>query len=162
MISQYLDSDLNDIGIGCIPKTVQMLHKEYLEGPYVVQILSCRDICKPNKIQSDLSFPNELDNDNNETSTNPQRQQLTTFPTTSSNNSNNNIYNSFGNRMLKFDCTDGKQKFICFEYRPLKTFPDDINPGAKLLISKVLVRRGVVMLIPECCKLLGGHIEELK
>jgi len=70
------------------------------------------------------------------------------------------ISQGFG-RCYKMLLTDGSKTFLGFEHRRL---PDLSNQsmGAKILVEKALVRRGVLLLSPQNTVVLGGHLEALQ
>ncbi|KAJ0971223.1 hypothetical protein J5N97_019182 [Dioscorea zingiberensis] len=64
-------------------------------------------------------------------------------------------------RCLKLFMTDGDQHVVGMEYRPIKELDVLASAGLKIVIQNVPVRRGVLMLVPEVFKVLGGLVGEL-
>jgi hypothetical protein len=61
------------------------------------------------------------------------------------------------NRTLKLECTDGEQTFYALEYKKILEL-SKIKIGSKMVLNNITVLRGLVMMIPESIKILGGEI----
>ncbi|XP_008346667.3 recQ-mediated genome instability protein 1 isoform X2 [Malus domestica] len=64
-------------------------------------------------------------------------------------------------RCLKLSLTDGVQRVIAMEYRPIQALEALAPAGLKIAICNVHIRHGLLMLVPECIEVLGGLVEEL-
>ena len=63
---------------------------------------------------------------------------------------------SRANRMLKLRLTDGQQWVSAIEYRRVPNLADEPIRGTKLLVSNIVVRRGLLLLCPTCVSVAGG------
>eukprot|EP01080_Neovahlkampfia_damariscottae_P009870 gene9870-2192_t len=61
--------------------------------------------------------------------------------------------NKFRTLMIEF--TDGNQTFKGMEYRHINSMNTNTPKGTKIVVKDVLVRRGILLLIPQCIKILG-------
>ncbi|XXG78439.1 hypothetical protein AAC387_Pa08g2386 [Persea americana] len=64
-------------------------------------------------------------------------------------------------RCLKLSMTDGAQRVVGMEYRPVSCLEALAPAGLKVCIRNVHIRRGLLMLVPEVLEVLGGLVEEL-
>ncbi|CAJ0593984.1 unnamed protein product [Cylicocyclus nassatus] len=63
-------------------------------------------------------------------------------------------------RFLKFKLTDGQNVLHAIQYGEVEFLDEDSLPGLKiLLISRVLLRRGILLLNSSNCQVLGGDVE---
>ncbi|GAB2269674.1 recQ-mediated genome instability protein 1 [Dionaea muscipula] len=65
-------------------------------------------------------------------------------------------------RCLKLSMTDGVQRVIGMEYRPINDLEVLAPAGFKVVLRNVSIRRGLLMLVPEVLDVLGGSVEELE
>ncbi|GMI76685.1 RECQ MEDIATED INSTABILITY 1 [Hibiscus trionum] len=65
-------------------------------------------------------------------------------------------------RCLKLSMTDGVQRVFGMEYRPIKDLQVLAPAGLKVAICNVHIRRGLLMLVPECLEILGGVVDDLE
>ncbi len=72
--------------------------------------------------------------------------------------SDKNSIQEGGTRMLKLCLTDGRQQLVGIEYRRLTGLHTDPPHGLKLVLSNVAVRRGVLLLTPDCAAVVGGGV----
>ena len=63
-----------------------------------------------------------------------------------------------GGRMLKLCLSDGTQQLFGIEYRKIAALSGDTAQGTKLLLHAVTVRRGVLLLTPDCVTVVGGGL----
>eukprot|EP00775_Hariotina_reticulata_P013242 gene13242-13372_t len=69
---------------------------------------------------------------------------------------------SGAHRCLKLHLTDGVQRVVAVEYRPIPALAVLMPAGLKLLIVKPAVRRGMLLLQPENVVVLGGIVKPLE
>ena len=69
---------------------------------------------------------------------------------------------SVAGRCLQLLLTDGHTQVKALEYSPLRSLAWDQPAGAKLLLQDVPLRRGLLLLQPENCALLGGQVDALE
>lgn len=75
----------------------------------------------------------------------------------------NRMEPSCGNgRTFKLLLTDGKQKIYAIETEIIRQLYPAIPAGTKLSVLGAIARRGVLMLSPRCCVILGGGVESLQ
>jgi len=65
------------------------------------------------------------------------------------------------NRMLKFCMTDGRQRLFGIEYQRIPSLSVHSLPGSKVIISDVVVRRGLLLLTGSNTIVLGGQVAPL-
>ncbi|KAL4420941.1 hypothetical protein ABPG77_004570 [Micractinium sp. CCAP 211/92] len=65
-------------------------------------------------------------------------------------------------RCLKLLLTDGVQQVAALEYRPIAALRATTPAGTKLLLRDVPVRRGMMLLTPQNCSVLGGSVPALE
>ncbi|PSC73828.1 recQ-mediated genome instability 1 [Micractinium conductrix] len=66
------------------------------------------------------------------------------------------------NRCLKLLLTDGAQQVAGLEYRPTPALHSAMPAGCKLVVRDAPVRRGMLLLTPENCSVLGGGVAALE
>jgi hypothetical protein len=65
-------------------------------------------------------------------------------------------------RTFKLSLTDGVRKVFALEYRRVPALDQERTPpGTKILVKDVLVRRGMLLLIPQTVQVLGGSVASL-
>lgn len=131
-MQQFLDSDLTIIGKKSIPDQIKNIQNKVIKGSFVIQINDIRDISIP--------LAEQIEDEQEE---------------------NTHHVNS-KSRTLRFDCTDGEEKFYSMELVYCPSLSLDLSPGVKMSVKDVLIRRGILMLIPENIQILGGEVEKLK
>ncbi|PRW59034.1 recQ-mediated genome instability 1 [Chlorella sorokiniana] len=67
-----------------------------------------------------------------------------------------------GHRCLKLLLTDGVQQVAAVEYRPTPALHSAMPAGCKLVVQGAAVRRGILLLTPQCCAVLGGGVPRLE
>lgn len=70
-------------------------------------------------------------------------------------------YDETSRHVLKFLLSDGKQYVSALELAPI-SIPSLVPAGLKLLLLHAEVARGLILLVPEGVKVLGGYVEELE
>lgn len=167
--NQFLLADMNIIGAGhpALEQDLKHVHNTTLSQAIVIQMDELLDISASMQDQ----FMNKQDNltdttlDEDEEESEAQRLfQEAVRPFEGSNpktNTTTTSNNYSANRMLKLSCTDGKSRIFAMEYRPVPALSVNTQPGCKICIKGVLVKRGMLMLIPACVCVLGGSVAEL-
>jgi hypothetical protein len=65
-------------------------------------------------------------------------------------------------RTFKLSLTDGVRRVFALEYRRVPVLDlERTPPGTKILVRDVLVRRGVLLLLPQNVQVLGGRVASL-
>eukprot|EP00049_Salpingoeca_infusionum_P020327 m.363850 g.363850 ORF g.363850 m.363850 type:complete len:302 (-) comp24421_c0_seq1:504-1409(-) len=68
-----------------------------------------------------------------------------------------------GNRLLRMKLSDGHGHLVAMEVAPVPDLSREMPPGVKIRIqSGTLIRRGMLLLDPSNCTVLGGHVEALQ
>ncbi|KAI7842146.1 hypothetical protein COHA_004170 [Chlorella ohadii] len=70
--------------------------------------------------------------------------------------------NDGGQRCLKLLLTDGVQQVAAVEYRHTPALHSAMPAGCKLVVQGAAVRRGMLLLTPQCCAVLGGGVPRLE
>ncbi|GLV43705.1 Tudor domain containing 3 [Carabus blaptoides fortunei] len=142
IIQQWLETDLREIEVSCLPPNLSKEKKLILRGNYAMQIMYFRDISKPA-----LSQLRDIRN---------------MYNLTRNHMDNENETNNSANRVLYFQMTDGVQLINGFEYQSIPVLNINLKPGIKvLLLGPVLVQNGEFILKPNNVKILGGEVEDL-
>lgn len=142
IIQQWLETDLREIEVSCLPPNLSKEKKLILSGNYTLQVMYFRDISKPA-----LSQLKDIRNMYNLT-----RNHL----------DNENENNNTAKRVLNLHMTDGVQFINGFEYQPISALNINLKPGIKMLLSgPLMVQNGEFLLKPNNVKILGGEVEDL-
>ena len=150
VFSQYLDCDIFEsvdllapAGSAVIPYDLAMWHKHYFSPnrAVILQVMEAVDVAIPLRPAD------------------PDQTELVAAAGTGSGVVEHT--SSIGRRMLKLFLTDGRNHCVGLEISPCKNLPTDIQAGCKISIQNAYVRRGVLMLHPNCAKLLGGQVDSL-
>ncbi|KAF0974020.1 hypothetical protein FDP41_006951 [Naegleria fowleri] len=167
VFKQFLVSDYDKIAQKPSPNyslfsNLEQEHGKILKGPFVLQINDIWDIGIPMTDQIDMD--KELVDTSNEEmeegdllfSDALQTEIQGAKPKKDYTNSN------YSRRLLKFALSDGHVNNIqAIEYKPLDSISLKTELGTKVKISNVLVRRGILLLIPQSITVLGGGVDEL-
>jgi len=165
---QFLSSDLDRCGRKPSPhhaifSTLDERHGEILKGPFVLQINDIVDAGIPMVDQIDME--KELvakDGEEMDEADALFTDALQTEIQGNSKSKKNEQQFSYSKRLLRLTLSDGQFNDIqAMEYKPIDALSLRTELGAKVRISNVLVRRGVLLLIPESIVLLGGGVDEL-
>ncbi|EFN57844.1 hypothetical protein CHLNCDRAFT_51164 [Chlorella variabilis] len=70
--------------------------------------------------------------------------------------------NDGSSRCLKLLLTDGVQHVAAMEYRPTPALHSAMPAGTKLVVQGAAVRRGILLLTPQTCAVLGGRVARLE
>ncbi|KAK2143564.1 hypothetical protein LSH36_831g00041 [Paralvinella palmiformis] len=144
VLSQWLLSDLREIGMRSLPEGLNDQAKILLEGSYCLQVNATYDASS--SFYSQLQKVRGTENENVQVSATQNSQSQ----------------RPESGRLLMFEMTDGVQSIKGMEYRQLPAVDDSLTPGAKVIISgPVVCRQGVLMLTPENWMLLGGEVDAL-
>lgn len=142
IIQQWLETDLREIEVSCLPPNLSKEKKLILSGNYALQVMYFTDISKPA-----LSQLKDIRNMYNLT-----RNHL------DNENENNNI----AKRVLSLHMTDGVQFINGFEYQPISALNINLKPGIKMLLSgPLMIQNGEFLLKPNNVQILGGEVEDL-
>ncbi|EFC47713.1 predicted protein [Naegleria gruberi] len=163
---QFLCSDYDQCAMKPSPNfklfsNIEEQHGQILNGPFVLQINDIWDIGIPTTEQIDMK---ELVPQNNEDVEEGEALFTDALQTEIVGSKGKRDYtnSSYSRRMLKFTLSDGHVNNIqAVEYKPLDSLSLKTPLGCKIKLTKVLVRRGILLLIPECISILGGSVEEM-
>jgi hypothetical protein len=138
VFSRVLTSDLRLCALGCLPRDVSRLHKQVLPGPYLLQIDEVVNIgaCADDRAAS-ASSSAAASGDGGGGGTGGSR------------------------RCLKLSMTDGVTAAFALEYRTIPDLSEESYAGIKVLVKNVEVRRGMLLLAPDCVFVLGGRCDRL-
>lgn len=180
IFEQYLHSDLNMIGAADTSpqRDISQMHNEFIKGPLVVQIDEIIDISTTLEEQATQQEHSQSNADEAGTSGEADDRSgqhddghgqeldegIQAFQETFDKfggDKKQSTRRSTRNRMLKLSMTDGARRLFAIEYRYCPMLALDISPGIKIVIRDVFVRRGLLLLVPECVQVLGGSVEEL-
>ncbi|XP_071503893.1 recQ-mediated genome instability protein 1-like [Diadema antillarum] len=143
---QWLDSDLSEIALPCLPSGARTDQKMELQGNFALQMNSVQDVSTPAYAQ--LVKLQGRENENVSVSAEPVSQRK---------------FEPKANRLLMLTLTDGSHTIQAMEYQMVPTLNLQLTPGTKILLSgKMMCRRGVILLTPAHVRLLGGEVEALK
>ncbi|GBM53545.1 RecQ-mediated genome instability protein 1 [Araneus ventricosus] len=141
---QWLDADLEEIGVASLPQELARTQKVTLNGCFALQVEGIRDIGRP--AYSQLK---ELDKDVNTNAEFSAAPEPTLAP-----------WESKPTRMLMLNLTDGCIHIQGMEYKPISTLSPNLPPGIKVLIQgPVDCRFGILLLTSDKIKILGGEVE---
>ncbi|KAF8778740.1 RecQ-mediated genome instability protein 1 like protein [Argiope bruennichi] len=141
---QWLDADLEEIGVSSLPQKLVGAQKITLNGCFALQVEGIRDIGRP--AYSQLKELDKDVNTNAEFSAAPEQ----TLP----------LWESKPTRMLMLNLTDGCIHVQGMEYKPINILSPNLPPGTKVLIrGPVDCRFGILLLTSDKIKILGGEVE---
>lgn len=176
VFEQYLHSDLNIIGTAgtLSQRDISQMHNEFVKGPLVVQIDEVIDISTTLEEQAEHSQISDGEGKSREADDHSDQHDdghgqeidegIQAFQETFDRfggDKKQGTRHSNRNRMLKLSMTDGARRLFAIEYRYCPMLSLDISPGIKIVIRDVFVRRGLLLLVPECVQVLGGSVEAL-
>ncbi|KAJ4461405.1 putative recQ-mediated genome instability protein 1 [Paratrimastix pyriformis] len=145
VVDQFLHSDMHLIATPSLPPNVAALHGQVLQGTFILQIDEVIDVAAP----LSQRYPFHL-------------LDATTQPTAPSTGvGRGRAIRTESNRLLKVALTDGTQMVGAMELRLVPALKLDIPSGTKVLLTNPLVRRGLLMLVPDCTRVLGGSVQQL-
>ncbi|GFX29338.1 recQ-mediated genome instability protein 1 [Trichonephila clavipes] len=141
---QWLDADLEEIGVSSLPLQMTTTQKMTLNGCFALQVDGIRDVGRPAYVQ--LKELDQKENSNGEFSAAPEQS----LPP----------WESKPTRMLMLNLTDGCTQIQGMEYKPINTLSPNLPPGTKVLIQGPIdCRLGVLLLTSERIRILGGEVE---
>ncbi|KAL9658045.1 hypothetical protein ABK040_012284 [Willaertia magna] len=176
--NQYLFSDLSVITPqptkhAKLFQSLDQYHSKIIKGPFVLQINDIRDIGKPLVEQIDMGKEYLVTQNEEEIEEGDLLFSSAMSETLNNNNKGGNKFNnknnnneessfSYSKRLLHFTLSDGYVNNIqAMEYKPINSLSLNTPLGTKILIKEVLVRRSLLLLVPECIQVLGGGVDEL-
>lgn len=56
----------------------------------------------------------------------------------------------------------GCQQVVAMEYRPTPALHSAMPAGSKIVVHGAAIRRGILLLTPQCCAVLGGQVPQLE
>lgn len=144
---QLLFSDLNDIGMMCVPASAISANKLVLKGDYFLQIINVRDVSQA--AYSQLQKITGTENQNTNVQAEPRETQAPWEANTT--------------RMLRLQITDGTHNLLATEFEVVPALSTSLHPGTKMMLSgPVECRRGVILLKSNSVHILGGMVESLR
>lgn len=127
--SRMLGEDLRLIGDPILPSHIGSVEKKVLDGPFVLQICDLVNVAEPLLQKAPSTSPSP-----------------SSFPSPS-------------RKMMKIKLTDGHTTAIALEYGVINHLYPSTPIGTKIVVKGVLIRRGMMLLVPENTLVLGGSVE---
>jgi len=136
VLEALLKADLRQVSRGSMmPDMLYLQDRAIIEGEFLVQVINASDVARS---QRSIDKEEEILLEDEEEEVREKRR---------SGRGN-------GERLLKMELTDGRKVFMAIE---LKRIPQlEGFCGEKLLLNNCHVRRGCLIIIPECCVVIGG------
>ncbi|KAG2382920.1 hypothetical protein C9374_004887 [Naegleria lovaniensis] len=167
VFKQFLVSDYDKIAQKPSPNyslfsNLEQEHGKILKGPFVLQINDIWDIGIPMTDQIDMD--KELVDSSNEEMEEGDLLFSDALHTEIQGAKPKKDYtnSNYSRRLLKFTLSDGHVNNIqAMEYKPIDFISLKTELGTKVKISNVLVRRGMLLLIPQSITIMGGGVDEL-
>ena len=166
IFKQFLVSDYDKIGQKTSPNfpmfsNMEDQHGKILKGPFVLQINDIWDIGIPLTEQIDMEKENFKSDDLQDEGDALFSDAIHTEIKGSKPKKNYESSN-YSKRLLNFTLSDGHVNNIqAMEYKPINFVSLQTVLGTKVKISNVLVRRGIMLLVPQNIVVLGGGVDEL-
>ncbi|XP_055595865.1 recQ-mediated genome instability protein 1-like [Uranotaenia lowii] len=143
---QWLLADLAEIGVSCLPESVDTEIKCFtLSGQYPLQLNFLLDISESCYDQLRNLYNKKLDEADDEI----QMRK----------NANQHVKKK---RMLKLELTDGKRTIVGMEHSPISVLNTKLPPGVKILVmGPIKCINRVLFLEPKNIRVLGGEVDTL-
>jgi hypothetical protein len=183
LLNQFLNADLMEIYQNSSPiekekeftlvdHLINDCHAKIIQQTFVLQMNHVRDISRSIEDQlGELDTSNERQIDEEDAENEEYDEQRIIFENSmkkysgngsDSRNRINRISRFSSNRMLLLTCTDGKSKINAVEFKRINNLSiDDLQLGCKIAFKGVLVRRGLILLVPGSLEVLGGSLDTL-